>query len=154
MHVDVYRNVNGGVWSLRDVATRRVFARATHVELREVSCVVSAAQRRRALREGVRNVHAVVRGNLVTHDGSRGRSRPTAAAGWVEVHYNPFRAGWFTARAENTTELCAVDRAERAIFDARGTAWMQGAMRRVLPPDDDLPLVLRALAQRRQRGIR
>ena len=149
--MEVYRNLNRtldqGAWSVRSCATGRVILYATQVELRDVVCRVSEAQRQRVLREGRRNVHAVLRGVLVAYDHGRGAPR-----GWTRIHYDPLRAGCFTTGA--LPRQRRVLGADSAIFDARGRAWVQGAEMDAVPalPFRELAPRLRGMLRRRQRA--
>jgi len=108
MKVEVYRNLNNGMLSIRDAKTKHVVGHADRVTLMDVTFHVSQAGRERVLRERRKNVHAVVRGALVSYmfgDGYKGRSledylsflanpqfRPIA---FGRVRYNPYESGEF-----------------------------------------------------------
>lgn len=70
MRVEVYRNLHTGTWSVRDLEpgspTRgRVIDHPGSVILDHPEFVVQPAGRERVRREGQKNVHAFVRGELV-----------------------------------------------------------------------------------------
>src|SRR6185437_15281037 len=123
--VEVYRNLNRRVWSVRDPRSRLVLGYAESIELRDVTCVVHETQRQRALREGRRNVHAHVRGTLVAV------ARPLDVRGWHRVGYNPFRAGYFVSAG---FPRAAIVGAQRAYFDRTGAAWMFALEEELLAP--------------------
>jgi len=67
MRVSVYFNLHKKVWSVRadeGAEKGRVIAHAEHVTLRNARGKVSAAGRAKVLREGRKNVHAFMRGEL------------------------------------------------------------------------------------------
>lgn len=64
MRVFVYYNLHKKLWSIRDCKTRRVIGHSNVVALTEVKPKVSQAGRERVLREGRKNVHAGLEGNL------------------------------------------------------------------------------------------
>lgn len=63
--VEVYFNLHKRVFSVRDVKTRRVIAHTRNLILKDVTFKVSEAGRQRVLREKRKNVHAVVRGEII-----------------------------------------------------------------------------------------
>ncbi|AMW64345.1 hypothetical protein SEA_CHIPMUNK_89 [Mycobacterium phage ChipMunk] len=68
MRVFVYWNLHRGMWSVKALEgpdKGRVIARHQHVVLRNVTGKVSEAGRQRVLREGRKNVHAGLVGELV-----------------------------------------------------------------------------------------
>ncbi|ALF02233.1 hypothetical protein SEA_LADYBIRD_92 [Mycobacterium phage LadyBird] len=68
MRVFVYWNLHRGMWSVKALEgpdKGRVIARHQHVVLRNVIGKVSEAGRQRVLREGRKNVHAGLVGELV-----------------------------------------------------------------------------------------
>ena len=69
MKVSVYFNLHKRVWSVRadeGPEKGRVVAHAKHVTLRNARGKVSAAGRAKVLREGRKNVHAFMRGELAS----------------------------------------------------------------------------------------
>lgn len=166
MLVDVYRNLHRAVWSVRSVETGRVILHTARVELRDVVCRVSEAQRQRVLMEGRRNVHAVVRGELVDHGGrsTRGRRGPArrsrstwAPIGWIRVRYDPLRSPYFAAGDPRSPrrQWRVVVAADRAMFDAHGAAWMVAPVLEPMPDlvAADLAPVLRGLLRRGVRAV-
>tara|TARA_Y100000310_G_C20439322_1_gene695287 strand:+ start:367 stop:774 length:408 start_codon:yes stop_codon:yes gene_type:complete len=68
MKVDIYRNLHKNCWSVRSRESHnygRVVAHASSLILDDAKFVVSQAGRNRVLKEKKKNVHAVVRGNLL-----------------------------------------------------------------------------------------
>ncbi|QGJ90984.1 hypothetical protein SEA_BIANCATRI92_86 [Mycobacterium phage BiancaTri92] len=68
MRVFVYWNLHRGMWSVKALEgpdKGRVITRTQHVILRNVTGKVSEAGRQRVLREGRKNVHAGLVGELV-----------------------------------------------------------------------------------------
>jgi len=117
--VEVYRNLNNGRLSIRDAKTKLVIGHADRVKLMDVTFHVSQAGRERVLREKRKNVHAVVRGYMVSAlfgEDYKGRGLSTYArygdpasvrayGGNSQIKYNPYKAGAFLFRdkpIENT----------------------------------------------------
>lgn len=84
--MDVYRNLHRRCWSVRHRGIVR--SHCDVVTLADATFRVSEAGRQRVLRERRKNVHAVVRGTLVSNDGVVGE-------GALEVSYNPYKGGTF-----------------------------------------------------------
>lgn len=113
MIVDVYRNLRPGggppCYSIRG-PRGRVIGHATAVELRDPVPFVSALGRARVLREGRKNVHAWIRGELAAcaprfpGRGGLGGCRGLPAADlperpgpeWLALGYNPHKGPEFT----------------------------------------------------------
>lgn len=110
---EVYRNVRKQCYSLR--VAGRVVAHATSLELAGCEFRVSAADRRRVLREGVKNVHAVVVGAVVALEGVC----PSTCG--IRVRYNPRETETFVA-AETSTP---VFRARRAFLGDGGRVMIE-----------------------------
>lgn len=88
MIVDVYRNLTKRRWSVRNRKTGLVVLHRRALVLRTCTFHVSSAGRERVRREGRKNVHAVVRGELTTL--MPPLSRYYACGYWAIVHYNPY----------------------------------------------------------------
>ena len=109
-HVEVYRNLHNGKFSVRDSKTKRVLAHCDEVTLAGVVFKVSQAGRERVLRERKKNVHAVVKGKLISYQGAesyKGRSLDDAVWKWADgkhriavighdkATYNPYKYASF-----------------------------------------------------------
>ena len=117
MDVDIYRNLHRDTWSIRDRATGRVIGHSDNVLVEDATCVVQPAGRDRVLREGRKNVHAFVRGVMVTTC-----ETPYAKAECnVQVKYNPYKAGHFV-RVDTSDKVTS---SPVAILDTSG-AWIGG----------------------------
>ena len=98
MIAQVYRNLNTGLWSVRQKVDGRwlVVAHCSAVVLRDVKVRQSQKERQRVLDRGVRSVHCWAYGELV-HADIVTLKRPVAlvGGGWDEcsrgVTYNPFQ---------------------------------------------------------------
>lgn len=90
MRVDIYRNLTKDCWSIRHRG--KVIGHARNVVIHNPEFVVSQAGRLRVLTERRKNVHAVVRGELVSFD------EPTAIKPVTLVTYNPYNHERFTTR--------------------------------------------------------
>ena len=66
--VEVYRNYRRRCWSVRSNKTGKVIDHVSQVVLKDCELVVRKSGRDRVLREGVKNVHAFVKGVMVTSD--------------------------------------------------------------------------------------
>lgn len=89
MIVNVHRNLNwmgGAGFSILD-RSFRVIERKLFVVLQDCKFVVHPSGNKRAMETGTRNVHAFVRGELVSNTNMVPNTKP---AGLVEVGYNPF----------------------------------------------------------------
>jgi hypothetical protein len=84
MKVFCYRNLNrkGVVWSVKSTQSGLVVDRSKNVFISNVDLVVSAAGRKRVLRQKRKNVHAGVRGKRL-------KSSPKNVI-WHKVTYNPY----------------------------------------------------------------
>lgn len=103
--VDVYRNLHRKCWSVRHLGIVR--SHCDVVTLSDVTFRVSEAGRQRVLRERRKNVHAVVRGTLVSYGNVVGEDA-------LEVSYNPYKGDTFyhvlTGEPIHKTEVaCLVD---------------------------------------------
>ena len=63
--VEVYRNLNNGMWSIRDAKTKQILAHATALVLHTVTFHVQPAGRDKVRRERRKNVHAYVKGKYI-----------------------------------------------------------------------------------------
>jgi len=96
MRVEVYFNLPRKIWSVRDLSTGLVVDHVDEITIQDPVFVVQPAGRAKVLREGRKNVHAVVRGERI--------ERPQVdASGGVPVYYNPYKC----CTACGTLELCA-----------------------------------------------
>ncbi len=109
--VQIYWNLRRRVWSVRSVATRRVVAHMGTIDLVGGEFRVSESGRLRAVREGRRNVHAIVQGRIAP-------SRRVPVGPTADVHYNPFENPHFRDRATGRS----LSRAARVRFLPTGRA--------------------------------
>lgn len=105
--LEVYFNRIRKDWSVR--RRRIVIEHAPDVVLIDCSLIASERARQRFLRTGVRDVHALIRGNLA--DGPR----PPEA---VPIGYNPKEKGF---RRRDTGAV--VNHADAVWFERDGSAW-------------------------------
>ena len=82
MRVDVYRNLRANKYSIRHKG--KVIAHASNVTISQPEFVVSSAGRERVRREGRKNVHAFVRGELI------GVNEETILDVTPNISYNPY----------------------------------------------------------------
>ena len=81
--VEVYRNLNNGLLSIRDYKTKHVLAHCETVELQGVQFKISQKGRERVLREKRKNVHAFAIGRYM--------GNPQAFSGQRQLTYNPYK---------------------------------------------------------------
>jgi hypothetical protein len=98
MRVKLYWNLHKDCFSVMDAKTGRVAFHADTVALRDVKTNVQAGGRARAVREGKRNVHAFLVGELV---------EAVAREGGRVVRYNPFRASFFHDETGETVDAAS-----------------------------------------------
>lgn len=102
MQVEVYRNLNKGGYSIRDRKTKKVIGHEQAITLKDCSFHVGEGGRQRVIREGQKNVHAYVRGELVTLKRLKGR-----------FTYDPYLRGDFfdkkTGKTINNARLVSLD---------------------------------------------
>jgi hypothetical protein len=91
----VYWNLHKNMYSVMDAVTRRVITHTRNIRLNNVTFKVSEAGRQRVLREGRKNVHAFVCGEV---DGADFPGQFTAGIRGTVVTYNPHKAAYFTNR--------------------------------------------------------
>lgn len=109
--VDVYKNLHNGLWSVRSRSTGRVIAHVEECTVENAKFVVQPAGRQRVLSQKRKNVHAFVRGDLLSANESS-----TIAVGWCEkslgiqapqmrgksITYNPYAYGTFVYRDDHS----------------------------------------------------
>ena len=66
MKVQVYRNLNNGLISIQDLSTGLVLGHASAVDLQRATFIVREAGRQQVLKEKRKNVHAFVRGKVIS----------------------------------------------------------------------------------------
>jgi len=91
--VQVYRNLHKKCWSIRQDG--KVLVHAGYVILRNVEFKVQPAGRQKVLDEQKKNVHAYVKGYLIS---ARESNRITEDIEWTcdVVSYNPYKHPYFT----------------------------------------------------------
>lgn len=101
MKVDIYFNLHKKRLSIRHRG--KVIAHADNAELDNVKFVVSQAGRARVLMEKRKNVHAFVRGELVSYN----QESPNEPKGG-NVTYNPYKYDSFVRRIDESRITQAV----------------------------------------------
>jgi hypothetical protein len=93
-HVFVYWNLHKQMWSVRDQATKKVILHLPSMILQNCAFKVSEAGRRRVIREGRKNVHAGIIGDLIeaTLSSTDKEGKP--------IYYNPYKQSTFTCNGE------------------------------------------------------
>ena len=111
--VEVYRNLHKKCWSVRQGG--KVKVHTSYICLQAAEFVVQPAGREKVLREKKKNVHAFVRGYLIS---AKTMNRLECTYGWTHdaVTYNPYKHPYFTCgefevvRAELVDmDLCSID---------------------------------------------
>ncbi len=86
MRVEVYFNLHKYIWSVRLCKTGRVMLHTDEVHIDNPTFVVRKAGRERVLREGKKNVHAFVRGDMTVFN-----DFDSDYLGYSLVSYNPYK---------------------------------------------------------------
>ena len=105
MRVEVYFNLHKHTFSVRQCSTGRVILHTDEVHIRNPQFVVRQSGRERVLREGKKNVHAFVRGEVTLFDDEK---RPTLDT----LTYNPYRHRSFVRKCDGMP----VHKADRAML--------------------------------------
>ena len=108
MKVEVYFNLHKRLWSVRKCSTGRVVLHTDKVHIRDPKFVVRKAGRERVLREGKKNVHAFVRGELSTHF----YDFDPDYIDYTLVSYNPYKHDTFV----DVFDVSPVRTAKRAVL--------------------------------------
>jgi len=130
MKVQVYRNLNNGLISIQDLSTGLVLGHADAIDLEEANFIVREAGRQQVIREQRKNVHAFVRGKVISIQNFqpyKGRSLRVNRLSdlqdlqvsnmWTttKVSYNPYKAPHFV-----TPEGDEVDYAHLCTIQSNG----------------------------------
>ena len=107
MKLFVYYNLHKHKWSNRDCKTRRVIDHSHLQVLRDVTFKVSAAGRRRVLKERRKNVHAGCEGMMLPHGGRMRRALLGIARELEPVTYDPYKYDSFVRRSDETPVIGA-----------------------------------------------
>ena len=110
MRVEVYFNLHKHVFSVRQCSTGRVILHTDKVHIRDPQFVVRKSGRERVLREGKKNVHAFVRGEIVHFDDFN-----PDYLNYSLVSYNPYKFDTFVDVCDTTP----VRTAKRAVLEVR-----------------------------------
>jgi hypothetical protein len=91
--VEVYRNLHKKCWSVRQGG--KVKVHTSYICLQDVKFVVQPAGREKVLKEKKKNVHAFVKGYLISH---KTMNRLNKDIEWTMdvVTYNPYKHPYFT----------------------------------------------------------
>ena len=87
MRVEVYYNLHKHVFSVRHKG--RVIAHTNAIQIKNAEYVVRKSGRQRVLKEGRKNVHAFVRGDMLEHKG--GAFDMSFSVLGDRVTYNPYK---------------------------------------------------------------
>lgn len=110
MRVEVYFNLHKHVFSVRQCSTGRVILHANRVHIRDPKFVVRKSGRDRVLREGKKNVHAFVRGEIAHFD-----DFDPDYLDYSLVSYNPYKHDTFV----DVQDVTPVRTAKRAVLEVR-----------------------------------
>lgn len=118
MRVEAYWNLHENCISYRPTTKGGKVSHAQSIRLADVKFAVQPAGREKVLREKRKNVHAFVRGEVVSADSM---SRPEllnmlSSEGWVTVTYNPYKYDSFVVA--DTEDSVSAAR-EVIIYDKR-----------------------------------
>lgn len=112
MRVEVYFNLHKYIWSVRQCSTGRVILHTNKVHIRDPKFVVRKAGRERVLREGKKNVHAFVRGEITHFD-----DFDPDYLDYTLVSYNPYKFDTFV----DVCDTRPVRTAKRAMLELQPT---------------------------------
>ena len=112
MRVEVYFNLHKYTWSVRQCSTGRVILHTDKVHIRDPKFVVRQSGRERVLREGKKNVHAFVRGEITHFD-----DFDPDYLDYTLVAYNPYKFDTFV----DVTDTMPVRTAKRAMLELQPT---------------------------------
>ena len=107
MRVEVYFNLHKHTWSVRSARSGRVILHTDRVHVDKPTFVVRKAGRERVLREGKKNVHAFVRGDITVFD-----DFDPDRNGYSLVSYNPYKHDTFV----DVHDVMPVRSAKRAML--------------------------------------
>lgn len=110
MRVEVYFNLHKHVFSVRQCSTGRVILHTDKVHIRDPQFVVRKSGRDRVLREGKKNVHAFVRGEIAHFDDFN-----PDYLDYSLVSYNPYKHDTFV----DVQDVTPVRTAKRAVLEVR-----------------------------------
>ena len=113
--VEVYKNLHKNCWSVRDIKTRKVIAHVKRILLEDATLVVQHSGRNRVLKEGVKNVHAFVKGNVALVN----KSLPDSWGYSTEITYDPYMYSSFVERGTGMP----VHKAQHIYFGGFGKAY-------------------------------
>ena len=108
MRVEVYFNLHKHTWSVRSAKTGRVILHTDKVHINNPTFVVRKSGRERVLREGKKNVHAFVRGDITVFDDFN-----PDYLDYSLVSYNPYKFDTFV----DVHDMSPVRTAKRAMLE-------------------------------------
>jgi hypothetical protein len=112
--VHVYRNLHKHCWSVRQDG--KVKVHTSYILLQDVNFVVQPAGREKVLKEQRKNVHAYVKGYLISANTC---NRLTHDVEWTPdaITYNPYKHPHFTCRDAEVVHAQLVDMDSDALYD-------------------------------------
>jgi len=90
MKVDIYFNLHKMLWSVRDMATRKVINHSYNITMKDVKFIVSQKGRLKVNKEKCKNVHAYARGVIINSSYFRS-DKYLKQNGYREAYYNPYK---------------------------------------------------------------
>lgn len=124
MRVEVYFNLHKYMWSVRSAKTGRVLLHTHEVHINNPTFVVRKAGRERVLREGKKNVHAFVRGDITVFD-----DFDPDRLDYTLVSYNPYKHDTFV----DVIDTRPVRTAKRAVLQLHSSMIYYGDHYRIRP---------------------
>ena len=85
MKAEVYRNLHTGTWSVRDLRVGKVVDHPDNVVIRNAKFVVRPAGREKVRQEKRKNVHAFIKGDVLSTD-----FIAFDYSKWRKASYNPY----------------------------------------------------------------
>lgn len=101
MKAQVYMNLRTGKWSVRSKETGRVVNHADQLVLHNARFVVREGGRQRTIKEGQKNVHAFIEGDVTAKDDIDATLTLARMQGQPKARYNPYHYSSFVDDNDN-----------------------------------------------------
>lgn len=99
--VEVYRNLNSGLFSIRDAKSKLVLAHGSHFVITNPKEKISESGRQRVIAKGVKNVHAFISGVYL------GEQKQYDYVLKSRINYNPYTMSHFDNLGESKVYFTA-----------------------------------------------
>lgn len=89
--VRVYKNLHNGKWSVQQNGL--VYCHATHLQMKNVKCIVNEKTRLKVVKKQHKLVHAFLEGYITSHEGF---IKTDGNVFFMPLYYNPYKQSSFT----------------------------------------------------------